>query len=64
VAASAAVIEFLSYGDTSSPPKTVEQVHRLVEQDEVDFRSARFISAAISEKSGWDARSLATSLAC
>jgi branched-chain amino acid transport system substrate-binding protein len=30
-------IEFLSYDDGYSPPKTVEQVHRLVEQDQVDF---------------------------
>ena len=30
-------IEFLSYDDGYSPPKTVEQVRRLVEQDKVDF---------------------------
>jgi len=30
-------IEFLSYDDGYSPPKTVEQVRRLVEQDQVDF---------------------------
>ena len=30
-------IDFLSYDDGYSPPKTVEQVRRLVEQDEVDF---------------------------
>lgn len=30
-------IEFLSYDDAASPPKTVEQVRRLVEQDQVDF---------------------------
>jgi branched-chain amino acid transport system substrate-binding protein len=30
-------IEFRSYDDSYSPPKTVEQVHRLVEQDQVDF---------------------------
>ena len=29
-------IEFISYDDAYSPPKTVEQVRRLVEQDEVD----------------------------
>jgi len=30
-------IDFLSYDDSYSPPKTVEQVRRLVEQDQVDF---------------------------
>ena len=30
-------IDFLSYDDGYSPPKTVEQVRRLVEQDQVDF---------------------------
>ena len=30
-------VEFLSYDDGYCPPKTVEQVRRLVEQDEVDF---------------------------
>jgi branched-chain amino acid transport system substrate-binding protein len=30
-------IEFLSYDDGYSPPKTVEQVRRLVEEDRVDF---------------------------
>ncbi|HET6185154.1 MAG TPA: ABC transporter substrate-binding protein [Acetobacteraceae bacterium] len=30
-------IDFLSYDDGYSPPKTVEQVRRLVEQDKVDF---------------------------
>ena len=30
-------IDFLSYDDSYSPPKTVEQVRRLVEQDKVDF---------------------------
>jgi branched-chain amino acid transport system substrate-binding protein len=30
-------INFISYDDGYSPPKTVEQVRRLVEQDEVDF---------------------------
>jgi branched-chain amino acid transport system substrate-binding protein len=30
-------IDFLSYDDGYSPPKTVEQVRRLVEEDEVDF---------------------------
>ncbi|MEC9433313.1 MAG: ABC transporter substrate-binding protein [Pseudomonadota bacterium] len=30
-------IEFISYDDAYSPPKTVEQVRRLVEQDEVDL---------------------------
>lgn len=30
-------IEFISYDDSYSPPKTVEQIRRLVEQDEVDM---------------------------
>ena len=30
-------INFISYDDAYSPPRTVEQVRRLVEQDEVDF---------------------------
>ena len=30
-------IEFISYDDAYSPPKTVEQIRRLVEQDEVDI---------------------------
>ena len=30
-------IDFLSYDDGYSPPKTVEQVRRLVEEDQVDF---------------------------
>jgi branched-chain amino acid transport system substrate-binding protein len=30
-------IEFISYDDGYSPPKTVEQIRRLVEQDQVDF---------------------------
>jgi branched-chain amino acid transport system substrate-binding protein len=30
-------INFISYDDGYSPPKTVEQVRRLVEQDQVDF---------------------------
>jgi branched-chain amino acid transport system substrate-binding protein len=30
-------INFISYDDGYSPPKTVEQVRRLIEQDEVDF---------------------------
>ncbi len=30
-------IDFLSYDDGYSPPKTVEQVRRLVEEDKVDF---------------------------
>jgi branched-chain amino acid transport system substrate-binding protein len=30
-------IDFISYDDGYSPPKTVEQVRRLVEEDEVDF---------------------------
>jgi branched-chain amino acid transport system substrate-binding protein len=30
-------IDFISYDDGYSPPKTVEQVRRLIEQDEVDF---------------------------
>ena len=30
-------IEFISYDDGYSPPKTVEQVRRLVEEDKVDF---------------------------
>ena len=38
-------IDFISYDDGYSPPKTVEQIRRLVEQDKVDFtfqtRSAR-----------------------
>src|ERR1700712_4197125 len=32
-------INFISYDDAYSPPRTVEQVRRLVEQDEVDFLS-------------------------
>jgi branched-chain amino acid transport system substrate-binding protein len=31
------MINFISYDDAYSPPRTVEQVRRLVEQDEVDF---------------------------
>ncbi|HEX4172199.1 MAG TPA: ABC transporter substrate-binding protein [Acetobacteraceae bacterium] len=31
------MIDFISYDDGYSPPKTVEQVRRLVEQDNVDF---------------------------
>jgi branched-chain amino acid transport system substrate-binding protein len=31
------MIDFLSYDDGYSPPKTVEQVRRLVEEDQVDF---------------------------
>jgi branched-chain amino acid transport system substrate-binding protein len=31
------MIDFISYDDGYSPPKTVEQVRRLVEQDQVDF---------------------------
>ena len=31
------MIDFISYDDGYSPPKTVEQVRRLVEQDKVDF---------------------------
>src|ERR1700761_330222 len=31
------MIEFISYDDGYSPPKTVEQIRRLVEQDSVDF---------------------------
>ena len=31
------MIEFLSYDDGYSPPKTVEQVRRLIEEDQVDF---------------------------
>ena len=30
-------IEFVSYDDGYSPPKTVEQIRRLVEEDQVDF---------------------------
>jgi branched-chain amino acid transport system substrate-binding protein len=30
-------IEFISYDDGYSPPKTVEQIRRLVEEDQVDF---------------------------
>jgi branched-chain amino acid transport system substrate-binding protein len=30
-------IDFISYDDGYSPPKTVEQVRRLIEEDEVDF---------------------------
>jgi branched-chain amino acid transport system substrate-binding protein len=30
-------IDFLSYDDGYSPPKTVEQIRRLIEQDQVDF---------------------------
>ena len=30
-------IDFISYDDGYSPPKTVEQVRRLVEEDQVDF---------------------------
>jgi branched-chain amino acid transport system substrate-binding protein len=30
-------VDFISYDDSYSPPKTVEQVRRLVEQDDVDF---------------------------
>jgi branched-chain amino acid transport system substrate-binding protein len=30
-------IDFISYDDGYTPPKTVEQVRRLIEQDEVDF---------------------------
>src|ERR1700676_2465418 len=30
-------INFISYDDGYSPPKTVEQVRRLVEEDQVDF---------------------------
>jgi branched-chain amino acid transport system substrate-binding protein len=30
-------IDFLSYDDGYSPPKTVEQVRRLIEEDQVDF---------------------------
>ncbi len=30
-------VDFISYDDGYSPPKTVEQVRRLVEQDKVDF---------------------------
>ena len=30
-------INFISYDDGYTPPKTVEQVRRLIEQDEVDF---------------------------
>ncbi len=30
-------IDFISYDDSYSPPKTVEQVRRLVEEDKVDF---------------------------
>jgi branched-chain amino acid transport system substrate-binding protein len=30
-------IDFISYDDSYSPPKTVEQVRRLVEEDQVDF---------------------------
>jgi branched-chain amino acid transport system substrate-binding protein len=31
------MIDFISYDDGYSPPKTVEQVRRLVEEDQVDF---------------------------
>jgi branched-chain amino acid transport system substrate-binding protein len=31
------MVDFISYDDGYSPPKTVEQVRRLVEQDQVDF---------------------------
>jgi branched-chain amino acid transport system substrate-binding protein len=31
------MIDFISYDDGYSPPKTVEQIRRLVEQDNVDF---------------------------
>jgi branched-chain amino acid transport system substrate-binding protein len=34
------MIKFLSYDDGYSPPKTVEQIRRLVEQDNVDFTFA------------------------
>jgi branched-chain amino acid transport system substrate-binding protein len=30
-------IEFISYDDGYTPPKTVEQIRRLIEQDQVDF---------------------------
>src|SRR6202453_4470421 len=30
-------INFISYDDGYSPPKTVEQVRRLIEEDQVDF---------------------------
>lgn len=39
-------IEFLSYDDTYSPPRTVEQVRRLVERDEVLLLAGTFGSAA------------------
>jgi branched-chain amino acid transport system substrate-binding protein len=31
------MVDFLSYDDGYSPPKTVEQVRRLIEEDQVDF---------------------------
>ncbi|RBP09889.1 amino acid/amide ABC transporter substrate-binding protein (HAAT family) [Roseiarcus fermentans] len=38
-------IDFISYDDAYSPPKTVEQIRRLVEQDEVDILFQTFGTA-------------------
>lgn len=38
-------IQFISYDDAYSPPKTVEQIRRLVEQDEVDILFQTFGTA-------------------
>ena len=57
-------VNFLSYDDSYSPPKAVEQVRRLVEQDTVACLSNTLGTASCAKATGWPSCGFPKAVAC